>query len=336
MTPAGPPLPYLAPLIGPLAAIEAERRSPVPPTAFGHAKIVHVMAGRSEVGTACGTFMLSEGAAIVLGSGVWCSITPLPWVRTWTICVDESFLRQHMAWVLPVDAVLAEGVPPTRWDGGPLVLHPGRDAFRRIEPLLRRMSMSRKEHPATQIALFAQIVEVIAPTLLVRPIAIPDMAAGASAVGRWGSDQENPEVFRAVEALRGDLARAWTVQDLAQAALLSRAQLTRILNQHLGVPPMRLLSELRLTEFVRLLEETSLPIGLSARRVGWRDPRVAARWFRRRYGISPSVFRSQPAHACAGDLPCALCMGPCLFLVRTGEARASGRSLRALQGSSSA
>ena len=57
---------------------------------------------------------------------------------------------------------------------------------------------------------------------------------------------------------------------------------------------MRLLTELRVTEFARLIEETDLSATRAAKDVGWNDPRVASHWFRRRYGLTPTQYRRTP------------------------------------------
>ncbi|MCV7563979.1 helix-turn-helix transcriptional regulator, partial [Micrococcus luteus] len=75
---------------------------------------------------------------------------------------------------------------------------------------------------------------------------------------------------------------------------LSRTHLTRMFVQHAGAAPMRLLTELRLTEFARLIEETDISVMRAASEVGWSDPRVASHWFHRRYGITPTQYRRTP------------------------------------------
>lgn len=52
--------------------------------------------------------------------------------------------------------------------------------------------------------------------------------------------------------------------------------MTRQFTRHVGLPPMKDLNEIRLTEYARLLDETTLPISSAASRVGWIDSRVAA------------------------------------------------------------
>lgn len=57
---------------------------------------------------------------------------------------------------------------------------------------------------------------------------------------------------------------------------------------------MRFLTELRLTTFTRLIEETNLSVARAAHAVGWSDPRIASNWFLRRYGMTPTEYRSRP------------------------------------------
>lgn len=124
---------------------------------------------------------------------------------------------------------------------------------------------------------------------------------------------------RAIALLRGDLAHAWSVTELADAVALSRSQLTRLFRRELGATPLRLLTELRLTEFTRLVEETDLTIAAAAKQVGWRDPRVASDWFLRRHLMTPTEFRNQPLAVQERTFTCTACPRRC-------AARPTGRS----------
>ena len=95
-------------------------RMPVQRVAFTHAKIIHIMVGRSRIETRSGVIVLVAGDPLVLGGGVWCSATPLPWVRTWTIYLDETFLRQSMQWALPHIERVLPALHPGGWYDPPL------------------------------------------------------------------------------------------------------------------------------------------------------------------------------------------------------------------------
>lgn len=326
----------------PLVAIEAVRTLPVERVVFGHAKVIGVLEGRSTVETPSGRFELRPGDVFVLGAGVWCSAVPAPFVRTWTVYADETYLRSQTGWSLPPADRMRLGVHPSVWDGSALHLPVGIDVVRALEPYVRQMSvLSSAEDDVTGsrlVALFAQAVEVIVPALLepagsdgAPPPADRDDDRGRGVRAVWGRLRRpapRPEVRRAAELLRARMAEVWTVERLAGAVALSPTHLGRLFAAEFGVPPMRFLIEVRTTEFARLIEETELPIGIAARRVGWTDPRVASAWFRRRFGISPSRFRQRMHPFCVvGEEPCGLCRGAC---VRNGLAEerliASGRS----------
>ncbi|MFI8633682.1 helix-turn-helix transcriptional regulator [Microbacterium sp. NPDC077663] len=107
------------------------------------------------------------------------------------------------------------------------------------------------------------------------------------------------------------MAEPWTVSQLSSEIAVSRAHLTRVFTRQVGVAPMRFLIEARLTEFTRLIEETDLPVSDASRQVGWKDARVAAVWFRKRFGITPTQYRRHPHPPCTGAMPCELCRRVC-------------------------
>lgn len=278
-------LPDLAPLTGPLTVIETVHRVAVGPVAFAHAQVVHVMSGRARVETPNGSRVLSAGDVLVLAAATPCSARPDPWVRAWTIYLDESFLRQHMRWALPEHLSLSQGVPPSRWDGSPLHLRLDPMRMSRLEPILRRMSVTAASGSlavtARMMALFAQTVDIVVPAILAYVQPKGD-AREHGRVARAIAPPVRAEVRQALRLLEERLAHSWRMSELTAAVCLSGSQLTRLFNRHLGVPPIRMLIELRLTEFARLVEETDLPVGVAARQVGWSDPGVATNRFRSR------------------------------------------------------
>lgn len=284
---------------------------------FEHAKIVHVMEGRVRVETATGTYDLLPGAALALGTGRWCSMWPLPFARVWTLYFDEDFLRAQMSWVLPDATRVLPRVHPDSWDGTALVLWPGLDVLRRSEPLWRQISVVDQtavpELTATRlIALFTRTVEFTLPTFLVNTEEAPsrDRINGPFPVkGTLTRPPLPQQVRQAVDLLRSRMAEPWTVPQLAAEVATSRTHLTRLFSVHVGVAPMRFLTEVRLTEFTRLIEETELPVSVAARSVGWVDGRIAAGWFRRRFGMSPSEYRAHPHPSCTEDAPGGTCRG---------------------------
>ncbi|GAB3613956.1 hypothetical protein GCM10027415_22960 [Humibacter ginsengisoli] len=268
---------------------------------FDHAKIVYVFEGNARVETERGIVDMREGDALALGAGAWCSVRPLPQIRMWTLYVDEPLLRNQMNWLLPNPDRVQPGVHPSEWTGGPLLLRPGMAVLLRVEPLFRQVSVLRDGSVEPEVAtvralaLLLRATEMLLPVLLdARRFPLAPVADGFPIRGTLTSAASVGHVGRAVQHLRQNLAHQWNVDLLSRSVSLSRTHLTRQFTSLVGLPPMRFLNEVRLTEFTRLIEETDETIEAAARAVGWTDARVAAAWFRRRFGISPSHYRSHP------------------------------------------
>lgn len=290
----------------PVVAIEVLRTRPAENAKFDRAKIVGIMAGTALVQTNSGTFQLAAGDVFVLRANRICTCKPRPVVRKWAIFVREDFLRDHALWSLPEPEFLLPGTHPTQWDGSARLYRPGLAVLSKIDPILRRISVaSALDHSeaaaARVVAGYSAAVELMLPAMLAKT----NHTGGRSArrhelvntgpiEGRLTAPAPRTEVVRAARLLRTRVGEAWDTPALAAAVNLSPAHLRRLFNETYGVPPMRFLSEARLTVFARLIEETDLTIAAAARQVGWRDPRVASTWFYRRFRITPSSFRRHP------------------------------------------
>ena len=95
-------------------------------------------------------------------------------------------------------------------------------------------------------------------------------------------------VMRAVQA---DLARPWTVSDMAAVVGVSGAQLRRMSVSALGASPRQLLTNIRLTAAAVLLNDPSMRVKEIQARVGIADASHFCRDFRDRFGVSPSEYR---------------------------------------------
>jgi AraC family transcriptional regulator, activator of mtrCDE len=99
------------------------------------------------------------------------------------------------------------------------------------------------------------------------------------------------QAARAVEAMLGDLAKPWTLDELAESAHVSRASLVRIFNRLANLAPMEMLAELRLEFAMRKLSATDLPMAEIAAEIGYQSESAFSRAFRRRFGRPPGDVR---------------------------------------------
>lgn len=98
-------------------------------------------------------------------------------------------------------------------------------------------------------------------------------------------------VLRALELMRAELCRPWTVSRLARAVGLSRAAFARRFRAAVGQPPERHLIELRLERAAELLATTNEGLAWIAAQIGYGSEFAFSRAFKRCRGISPSVYR---------------------------------------------
>jgi AraC-like DNA-binding protein len=109
-------------------------------------------------------------------------------------------------------------------------------------------------------------------------------------------DADRPEIYdpvvgAALREIHASPDRPWTVQQLSEAAGLSRTAFTKRFSALVGKPPMAYLTGWRLARAARLLRETSAPLAVIARQVGYSTEFAFGGAFRREYGISPGRFR---------------------------------------------
>lgn len=102
---------------------------------------------------------------------------------------------------------------------------------------------------------------------------------------------QDPALRRALQLLQQDCARAWTLQQLAQAAGLSRSVLAARFRRSLGDTPQAYLRTLRIQRAMRLLSETEHKLEAVAQAVGYADAFALSKAFKRVAGCSPLAFR---------------------------------------------
>ena len=126
---------------------------------------------------------------------------------------------------------------------------------------------------------------------LLRAIVAERGAAGAS----WSQAVHDPSVRRAVFALHDDCARAWTLEDLARHAGLSRTSLAERFRAAMNETPLAYLRTVRMQRAMRLLADTGHHLERIASEVGYQDAFSFSKVFRRTVGVSPKEFRQRDA-----------------------------------------
>ncbi len=98
-------------------------------------------------------------------------------------------------------------------------------------------------------------------------------------------------IARAEAVALESLSSVFGVSEFAAAAGLSRSRFSVLYHQHRGITPAVFLREARLRQAEAMLSSTKLPVEEVGKMVGYRDPSVFGRVFRRAHGCAPSVWR---------------------------------------------
>lgn len=115
---------------------------------------------------------------------------------------------------------------------------------------------------------------------------------GTGAPGWWRA-QGDAVVGPALRMLHNNPAHPWTIAGLAAEVGVSRAALARRFRDLVGEPPMRFLTDWRLTLAADLLREPGATVGGVARQVGFGSPYALSTAFKRERGLSPREHRAR-------------------------------------------
>ena len=114
----------------------------------------------------------------------------------------------------------------------------------------------------------------------------------------------DPQIAKVIETMVSDLARAWTVGELAKSAGMSRPTLARRFVRAIGEAPLKHLARLRMERAARLLATTDDALCRIAPDVGYETEFAFSRAFRRHHGVPPGVFRRQARAASKSAIVC--------------------------------
>ena len=102
----------------------------------------------------------------------------------------------------------------------------------------------------------------------------------------------DPRLARAINAIHAEPARAWTLEDLAQEAGMSRARFAVKFRDTVGMTPGNYLSEWRLGLAQSLLRRGK-PVNVVADEVGYANASALSRVFAARKGVPPTTWMKQ-------------------------------------------
>jgi AraC family transcriptional regulator, L-rhamnose operon transcriptional activator RhaR len=231
---------------------------------------------------------MRPGDVVLLRPGVWHGYENCRKLNVYNCCFSGELLRSELAWTQedPLLGYLLWGGPYSSPARGMLTTSLGQEAFHECMTHLDAMAALRhrpQEYHRGDIVgrlslIFSQLGQALVPT---------------DQVLRENLKSTHPTVVRAMRLLDADLARPWTLIELANELHLTPRHLVRLFKTATGVPPMAYLAQVRAENAAVLLLHSDEPITGIGRAVGWPDQNYFARRFKAHYGLSATTYRKR-------------------------------------------
>ena len=197
--------------------------------------------------------------------------------------VDTRLLVGHCSFGSPDAALLVSLLP--QW-----LLVRGEPRMATLVGLVN--DESRADRPARELVL-VRLLEVLLIEALRPGACAATRRAPAPGLAQGLADAR---LAAALRGMHGEPARAWTVEQLAKVAAMSRSAFFERFSQALGVTPMEYLLAWRMALAKRLLRAGELAVAAVAERVGYSSASTFGAAFVRQVGMSPARFaRTAPA-----------------------------------------
>jgi AraC family L-rhamnose operon transcriptional activator RhaR len=273
----------------PVYATEAVLDGDFRPHSHDFMELMLIGSGTGTHQTVHGYRSLEEGDVVVLRPGTWHAYLGCVHLEVFNCCFGIELLERELAWT--IDDVqlgyLLQAGPLSGGRRGILTAHLALEAY-----VASRDRLQALHQAAAAQADPAATAELLGHLLLVLAALAREIGAGGQAESpRKGSIHE--AVSESMRVLQRDLARAWSLADLAAHVHVNDSYLVRLFTLHTGVSPMAYLAHRRAEHAAMLLLRTSLPVAQIGREVGWAGQSYFARRFRAHYGMSARAYRDR-------------------------------------------
>ncbi|UXR69352.1 AraC family transcriptional regulator [Staphylococcus sp. IVB6246] len=110
-------------------------------------------------------------------------------------------------------------------------------------------------------------------------------------------NHERPEtsiyesVQEAIRFMNHSYMQTITIEQVVQHVNMSRSYLYKLFKQNLNQSPQSYLIQLRMSQAAKLLQETSLQSQEIAARVGYQEPLMFSKAFKKFFGVTPTAYR---------------------------------------------
>jgi len=107
----------------------------------------------------------------------------------------------------------------------------------------------------------------------------------------WLGALNDPRIGRTMRLLHGDVARRWTIQELAANVGMSRTSFAERFRKMVGMAPLEYLTQWRMTIARKTLRHDDANLAVIAERIGYDSETSFSAAFKRMFGQSPGRYR---------------------------------------------
>jgi AraC-like DNA-binding protein len=159
----------------------------------------------------------------------------------------------------------------------------------------RMMQEMREPQPGSSL-----LVEHLAHMMLVQALRLHLADAAQASVG-WLFALADRQMSAVINAMHGDPARRWTLQQLALLAGMSRSSFAQKFKQTVGTAPMEYLAQWRMLLAGDRLTNSRDPISVIAPSLGYESEAAFSTAFKKLMGCSPRQYGRLGAQAASDD-----------------------------------
>jgi len=249
-------------------------------------EVALVVGGRADHLTIHGSRRIGAGDLLIIHPGQWHGYSDTRDLWLFNCCLSGELFSRELSWVHddPRLAPLFPG-PVPRDDRERRAAHQGVRVLRFAGAHLAavRSAYAALEGLRADGGVRQRRGELVARVLLLFE-AIASHGDLTPAVG-------DPRVAAATALMAADLARPWSLDDLAEHTGTSASHLLRRFRRDTGLAPIAWLARSRAERLAVLLLTTERTVAELGPEVGWDDPSYCARRFRACFGLAPDAYR---------------------------------------------
>lgn len=256
----------------------------------GVADAVHLQAGDSFLLPSGRPFRLASDMALTPVDGVAVfSASCQPGITSYNGGGDFLLLSSRFALEGIHGDILLRMLPP--------IVHI-RDEFAQALrwPVERMMQELREPQPGGPL-----IVQHLAQTMLVQALRL-HLAEGSKGSVGWLFALAHKQMSLAMNAMHGDPAHRWTLQELATLVGMSRSSFALKFKETVGMSPMDYLAHWRMLLAADRLKNSPDPISVIAPSLGYESETSFSMAFKKIMGCSPRQYGRELTHPNLGDL----------------------------------